>query len=276
MLELAPRFAPAWFLLGRAREALHRVTGAPEAHHGALRAYAAALDLDPRDELGARVHLAGLGSGDPLDALTPGYVRALFDAYASDFDRHLTQTLGYRAPAMIVEALGRLQAVPFPRALDLGCGTGLMGRALAGRVGRLAGVDLSPAMLAQARRTGLYEDLAESDLLAFLQAQPEESADLAVAADVLVYCGRLDPIFAAVGRVLTPAGLFAFTVQEGGNGGVSLGPDARFAHGEGHVRETALGSGLGVRHLARVSTRQDRDAAVPGLLVVLSREGAGP
>jgi len=36
-------------------------------------------------------------------------------------------------------------------ALDLGCGTGLAGAAIAGRVTHLTGVDLSPAMLARAR-----------------------------------------------------------------------------------------------------------------------------
>ncbi len=38
-------------------------------------------------------------------ALPPAYVARLFDDYAPRFDRHLTQTLGYRGPELIVSAL---------------------------------------------------------------------------------------------------------------------------------------------------------------------------
>ena len=52
------------------------------------------------------------------------------------------------------------------KALDCGCGTGLSGRALfdAEACLRLDGVDLSEAMCAKARDTGLYEDVAKGEL----------------------------------------------------------------------------------------------------------------
>ncbi len=84
-------------------------------------------------------------------------------------------------------------------------------------------------MIAKARAKNLYDRLAVADLLDFLAAEPAESADLAVAADVFVYVGDLDPVFAASARVLEPDGLFAFTAQSLGEGaGFHVGEDLRF------------------------------------------------
>jgi predicted TPR repeat methyltransferase len=266
-LDLAPRYAPAWFLLGRARESLP----GEAARQGALNAYACALDIDPDDALGARLRVARLGAGDGSEAIGPGYVRALFDAYAARFDRHLVGELGYRGPELVRAALAEVGPVRFRHVLDLGCGTGLMGRALAGACDHLAGCDLSPNMLARARATGLYAELAEADLGAFLAGRAPGAADLVVAADVLVYVADLAPVAAAAARALAPGGLLAFTLQAWDGPGVTLGEDARYAHGEAHLRGAAAAAGLDVASLARASTRRDRGAAVPGWLAVLAR-----
>ncbi|HEX8415983.1 MAG TPA: methyltransferase domain-containing protein [Methylobacterium sp.] len=276
-LELAPRFAPAWFLLGRAREARHRTTGDAADHHAALRAYANALDLDPDDGIGARLHLAQLGVGDALGAISPGYVRALFDGYAVRFERHLVDDLHYRGPSMLREAIDALPDAParFGDALDLGCGTGLMGAALAGRVDRLTGIDLSPAMLAQAERTGRYVSLVEGDLTTFLDGAPALSFDLVVAADVFIYLGHLDRALAGIGRALRRGGLAAFTVQSHDGDGAVLGPDARYAHGDAHIRAAASASGLDVESLTPAAIRRERGADVPGRIAVLRQPGTG-
>src|SRR5690349_3976494 len=75
-LELAPDFAPAHALLGRASAALGRTAEA-----GA--ALARALALEPDDALGVRIDLARLGALSMEEAIGPGYVRALFDDYAA-------------------------------------------------------------------------------------------------------------------------------------------------------------------------------------------------
>src|SRR3954469_14645443 len=80
-LELAPDFAPAHALLGRARLAL----GAREEAAAALRR---ALALEPEDALGAGLELARLGALPDEAAITRFYVRALFDDYAPRFEKH--------------------------------------------------------------------------------------------------------------------------------------------------------------------------------------------
>lgn len=276
-LELAPGYAPAWFLLGRAREARHRQGGDAAERQAALRAYAAALDLDPDDALGARVALAQIGQGAPMGAMTPGYVRALFDDYAPRFERHLVGTLRYRAPELIVTALDALPDAPaaYDAVLDLGCGTGLVGAALGERARRLVGVDLSPAMLAQAARGGRYARLVEADLATFVGGEPAGSVDLATAADVLIYVGDFTGTLAAVARVLRPGGLFAFTVQTCDGDGFVLGADARYAQSDALVHGALARTGFALCNIQPAALRCERGRDVPGRVVVARRVCAG-
>src|ERR1700722_3896056 len=78
-VELAPRFATAWFALGAIRDRLGD-------HNGAIAAFAQARDTDPEDYHGARLQLARLGAGDAAPAMTETYVRRLFDQYARRHD----------------------------------------------------------------------------------------------------------------------------------------------------------------------------------------------
>ncbi|TNC15023.1 methyltransferase domain-containing protein [Methylobacterium terricola] len=267
VLELAPGYGPAWLLLGRARAADSGTRGQ------AAEAFRAALALDPDDALGAGLHLAELGEA-PAAAISPAYVRALFDGYAGRFERHLVEGLGYCGPALIRDALVRVAGAEarFGPALDLGCGTGLMARALDGLVGPLVGIDLSPGMLAEARRTGLYARLHEGDLRTALTGEPPDSAGLAVAADVFIYLREIGPVLREVARVLAPGGLFAFTVQgHPGERGVVLGADGRYAHGIASVRADAAAAGFAVALLEPAEIRRQNGVGVPGWLVVLAR-----
>jgi predicted TPR repeat methyltransferase len=269
VLELAPDFAPAHALLGRAATELG-------VRDEAVRALRRALELEPDDVLGVSLDLARLGALPPDEAMTDSYVRALFDDYAPKFDRHLTRSLAYRGPELIVDALRRacskrIRDDRFGTVLDLGCGTGLMGQALDGASASLVGVDLSPRMLEKAAKTKLYGELHEGDLVSFLKGRAGGEADLVVAADVFVYMAALDEVFGEVHRVLKREGLFAFTVQAHEGEGFVLGQDARYAHGENYLRTLADGSGFATVILERVSTREDRGKPVPGFLAVLQR-----
>lgn len=269
VLELAPGFAAAHALLGRAAAEL----GLREEAIGALRR---ALEIEPEDALGVRLDLAKLGALPPDDAITDGYVRALFDDYAPKFDRHLTKSLAYRGPELIADALRRacskrLRDYRFGLTLDLGCGTGLMAQALVGLCSSIEGVDLSPRMLEKAERTKLYAALHEGGLVGFLKERKAGEADLVVAADVFVYMAGLEAAFQEAHRVLKREGLFAFTVQAHEGEGFILGDDARYAHGEAYLRSLADTAGFSIVLLEKVSTREDRGKPVPGLLAVMQR-----
>jgi predicted TPR repeat methyltransferase len=269
VLELAPDFAAAHAMLGRSLAEFGEQEEAVEALHRALA-------LESADELGVRLDLARLGALAPNEAITEGYVRALFDDYAPKFDQHLTKSLSYRGPELIADALRRAcskqaREYRFGPTLDLGCGTGLMAQALDGSCTSVEGVDLSPGMLEKAGKTTLYDALHEGELVSFLSGRATAEADLVVAADVFVYMAALDSAFRQVHRVLKGEGLFAFTVQAHEGEGFILGADARYAHSETYVRQLAEAVGFTMVIFERVSTREDRGTPVPGFLAVLQR-----
>ncbi len=263
-LEIAPTWAPAWFALGEAREAL----GARDA---AVQAFAQALAHEPEDSQGARLRLARLGAHDMPAQPPQAYVRDLFDQYAARFETHLVKDLLYRAPAILRDAvLGhRGPDARFVHALDLGCGTGLMAREIAAHCARMDGCDLSPAMVAKARASGLYGRAETADLIDFLKSYEARSIDLVLAADVFVYCGDLAAIFAAVARIVVPGALFVFSLQRAEKGTYQLGEDLRYAHARSYVGALAEAHGFAIAACDDVSVRQDRGQPVPGLCVVL-------
>jgi predicted TPR repeat methyltransferase len=263
-LELAPAWAPAWFAIADVREKRRDRAGAAEF-------YRAALAADPGDALGAGPRLALLERRQ-IAALPAPYVARLFDDYAPRFDRHLTEKLGYRGPEVILAALD--EAAPgrrFSLGLDLGCGSGLMGRALRARVGRLVGVDLSERMVAKAREAGVYDELSVGDLVAFLHGRTAGEADLAVAADALVYLGDLRSVCAAAAAALAQGGLFVFTLERG-EAPFALGWSLRFQHSEEHVREAVAGAGLRLVALKTAATRTEGGADAPGWLAAAARD----
>jgi predicted TPR repeat methyltransferase len=257
--EAAPAFAPAWFALGEARERLGDDNAATAAFHQALA-------IDPDDRCGAALHLARLGVTAAASAMSPAYVRTLFDQYAPRFDEAL-KGLAYGGPVRLREAVEKARpGASFNHMLDLGCGTGLAGAAFRPLVQHLTGVDLSPAMVAQARAKQIYSRLDTGDLLQFLTAEQPGSYDLVIAADVFVYLFDLAPVAAAVARVLRPNGAFGFTVETHEGDGVELGAKLRYRHSAEHVRRAV--AGLRLLALSPVTTRTEANEDVPGLLAL--------
>jgi predicted TPR repeat methyltransferase len=267
-LERAPDFASAWFALGETRAQ----SGNRE---GAVAAFRAALTADPADRHGAALHLARLGEADPSVAMTPAYVRSLFDQYAGHFDAALAG-LAYRGPALLRDALRaaaatRRRPFRFTHAVDLGCGTGLVAEALREDCDAIVGVDLSPAMVAAARSRGVYAEVAVGDMVAFITSQAAGACDLVVAGDAFVYLADLAPICRAVARALARDGLFAFTVETHDGTGVVLGEKLRYAHGADHVRTALAAAELDLLVLDPASIRTEKGVPVPGLVVVAGR-----
>jgi predicted TPR repeat methyltransferase len=268
-LERAPDFASAWFALGEIR-------AQQGDRAGAVAAFRAALAADPADRHGAALHLARLGDAEPAAAMAPAYVRALFDQYAPDFDRALVEGLGYRGPKVIYEALRTVAAAcgrffRFERAVDLGCGTGLVAEALRDCCGAIVGVDLSPAMVATARRKGVYAEIAVGDMVAFIAGRAKGSCDLVVAGDAFVYLADLAPVCRAAAHALAPNGLFAFTIETHAGTGIVLGEKLRYAHDADHVRGALDAAGLAPFVLDPASTRSENGAPVPGRVIVAGK-----
>lgn len=266
LMRQAVELAPGW-TIGRARLAVF------EAQAGEREAAVANLRRvrreDPEGRTGADLALATLGDATAPAAAPAAYVEALFDSYAGRFERSLVERLGYRAPDILMEELQASNAPrAFETALDLGCGTGLMGERVRPFARRLDGLDLSSEMLARARAKGLYDHLTLGDLLdeSLMQA---EVYDLVTAADVLIYTGDLAPVFSSVARRSRPGGHFAFTIEtHDGSQAFRLQPSLRYAHSPAGTRDLLEHAGFALLRERTIVVRRDRGEDVKGLAVI--------
>ena len=239
----------------------------------AVASFRRAFAVDPAGSGYAR-HMVAAITGETTEAAPADYIRKLFDGYAPRFDAHLVGELGYAVPELMRRAVDRLHEDKgvFGRALDLGCGTGLVGEAFREKVKELHEVDLSAKMLDRARRKGVYDAVHLEDVHDCLRRYAAEAMtfNLVLAAELFIYIGNLEPIFARVAEVLAPGGLFAFSVEGTDDGAFKLLRTGRYAHGADYVRALASRHGLSVDTSDEIEIRQQAHEFAAGRLYVLS------
>ena len=267
-LDLVPHWAAGWDQLGLYAEKAGD-------HALAISAWRHVEALDDTGVFGAGLKLAAHGAGLAAEGTAVSYVEALFDQYAPQFEQSLIERLGYRVPEMlddlVNQEMNRLGIDGFARALDLGCGTGLMGQHLRGKAGFLEGIDVSAAMIAETARKGIYDSLQKAELVAALNARRAD-ADLVTAADVFIYCGALPPVLAALVPAMRPGGLAAFSLEaHDGDEPLFLRPSLRYAHGIDAARDALVVAGLEVLRFETAVLRFDRGAPIKGMLIVARR-----
>jgi ubiquinone/menaquinone biosynthesis C-methylase UbiE len=140
-----------------------------------------------------------MNDGDHLEA-----TRAYYDEFAERYEarRDGRDPGGYHdlvdeLEVAFVERYGRGRDV-----LEVGCGTGLLLRRMAGFARSAQGVDLSPGMLAQAQARGLSVALASATELPF----PDASFDVACSFKVLAHVREIGRALSEMARVVRPGG----------------------------------------------------------------------
>ncbi len=269
-LEERSEWAAGWFSLGLYEEKAGNI-------EAACAAFSRTLTLAPEDIFGAELKLAAHGrAATPILQVT-AYVERLFDDYAERFDEALVQKLHYSLPEALAEMILASGRSSFAHAIDLGCGTGLMGERLRKAVTLLEGFDLSQGMLAKARAKGIYDRLERADLADERPWAVSANADLIVAADVFNYLGDLTPAFRRAGALSVAGGLFAFSVEANQDPDeVALRPSLRFAHGESYMRHRLAEAGFAVIETRCLTLRRDAGEPVAGVIFLARRQpGAG-
>lgn len=107
-----------------------------------------------------------------------------------------------------LDLIQRIGAVPQGDVVDLGCGPGPVGEALAARFAghRILGVDASAAMLEKAKATGLYDDLTEADIAVW---EPDTPPALIFSNAALHWLGDHAALMPRLARALAPGGTLA-------------------------------------------------------------------
>ncbi|MEU4094596.1 methyltransferase domain-containing protein [Streptomyces sp. NPDC026673] len=143
-----------------------------------------------------------------------GRVRRSYDTVAGEYRDRLWGELEHKPlDRALLAALAEQTADGAPVA-DLGCGPGHVTAWLTGRGLRSVGVDLSPGMVALARRACPEAEFREGDLLRLPAADGEFGAAVALYSVIHLPPGELRPAFGEMRRVLRPSGrlLAAFHV----------------------------------------------------------------
>jgi len=271
-LSLNPNYADAYGNLG---SVLYR-QGKLDA---ALACFQQQIRLSP--ENGQAKHIIAAITGKSTERAPDQYVEKVFDDFAAKFDTHLQQVLKYAAPEQMVALVTKHSTPPAEkwRVLDLGCGTGLVGFAVAPFARQLVGVDLSGKMLEKARARNLYQRLERTDLLTMMRAEKAASYDVIFAADVFVYIGKLDEIVSEIKRLLCPGGYVAFSIEtlepssneEANQGNLQdyqLNNTGRYAQSIDYITRLAAINGFQTLEVEATQIRKEEGKPVKGYLVL--------
>ena len=143
----------------------------------------------------------------------PGAVADRYDQWAKGYDEDLA-SWSYQAPTVVTETvLSRHPAAT--SVLDVGCGTGLVGRSLRERGfgGRITGLDISEESLEIARQRGAYDSVEQADLQQRLPVE-DDRADAVVCVGVMTYLPEVEAVWREFARVTRPGGLVVVTQRE--------------------------------------------------------------
>lgn len=228
-----------------------------------------AKSLNPLDEEVDYYVAANLNLPPPLKAPTV-YVKKLFDGYAPYFETQLQQELAYASPAHLHTQWVRHVQSPVLSALDLGCGTGLVAQSFKSNCSFIDGVDISAQMIKKAKATGLYRHLHLEEVHAFLQRN-QQSYDLVICADTLIYIGELEALFAGVSQALMDGGFFSFTVESTSSSRYALKQTKRYGHAIGYLERLAKNTGLQVVAIEGDIIRHEQPEPIQGFNILLKK-----
>ena len=227
------------------------------------------LRFRPDDEVARHMMAAYDGDATPERA-SDEYVRKTFDDFASSYDAVL-ENIENRGPRLMREAVQSAFGDPAGKltVLDAGCGTGLCGSWLKAYASRLVGVDLSPKMLERAATRDCYDSLETAELVNYLQGT-DESFDLVVCADTLVYFGDLAPFMAAVAARMASGSRLVFSVEAGDDAlagaDFDITSSGRYCHGTEYVHRVVAAAGFAALDLGTHVMRMEFGKPVNALI----------
>ncbi len=263
-LKLNPRNTVALKGMASALMRLEQRTAAAEK-------YEQLLQIDPQDHV-ARHMLAALGD-KRLDHADPAYARNVFEDYAARFDKHLTETLEYNLPQRIPGMLQELDGEDawYEKALDLGCGTGLVGVEIRSFCSELVGLDVAQAMVTKAQEKAVYDELFVNDIMSWFQST-NDAFNLIICAEVVVYIGGLTDLFQACYRHTAAGGRLLLSTEQIPDGEFVLRDSGRYAHSAAYVQAQAEKAGFRLSTHKTINLRKEKGAWLEGGVFILDRD----
>lgn len=262
-IAVAPADCKSMTVLGQAYHELGRVDEA-------IALFEKRLIVEPDNPVALHLLAAYRGQQAPAQC-SRRYIEQTFDAFANNFENVLGR-LKYCGPQLVRDHLARL-AVSGLSALDLGCGTGMVGEAIKPHAQRIAGVDLSQSMLEHAAAKQVYRQLHKSDIADFLRSS-EEQYDLVTCMDTFIYIGRLDEVIPLIHRNLKPGGRLLFSTEKLAGERQQdhqLNASGRYSHHPDYLVERLSESGFTIESMNDVVIRMESGCPIKGQFVCARR-----
>ena len=285
--EISNNLGNAWKALGKKSESLKHYQRAirlnpkiAEAHknigvwyreagdyEAAKKAYRRALEIKPNYPA-AQFALDAL-TGKNVPSPPRAVVEGLFDEYAPNFEKSLLLKLDYAAPDAIRELVeSHEKNESRVNAVDLGCGTGLLGASVKHIFAELEGVDVSAEMLKVAVEKNAYKQLWHADIIQYLR-NGSLSFDYFFAADVFIYVGDLSEVFELVKTRNDRTGRFVFSIETSQEDGYQLGRSGRYAHSPSYIEKLCDTFDYKILRRADLTLRKERESNVMGSIYML-------
>lgn len=190
-----------------------------------------------------------LGPNQRPQSMPKELVTKFFTSIAVDYNQVEAENK-YRGGVLVSEQLKPLLPADGLSVVDLGCGTGIAAIPFLPQARTMLGVDLTPAMTAQAdaaviQERKLYDRVLTADISALGDALPAASADLVLMVNVAQFVGALQGAMGEAARLLKPEGIFAVTVEPYKGETFGIVPDSgRFGHSPAYVKQVGQSLGL--------------------------------
>jgi len=238
----------------------------------AARCFREHLNAFPEDP--TALHLFHACAGDAVpERATDAYILALYDDVASSYDA-LQREMSYRGVDLVASVVEN-QCGTGLDVLDAGCGTGLVGKAIARHCQHLTGVDLSGKMLEHAAATGVYHTLETGEISAYLAAHAAEF-DLITASDLLSYFGPLTTFSQRAFAALRPGGRLIATLEANPESpdNFNLRSNGRYSHAEPYLIRCLSDAGFDCAGVTLEPLRNEHGQDVPCWLVLAHKPAA--
>ncbi|NCB49768.1 MAG: tetratricopeptide repeat protein [Alphaproteobacteria bacterium] len=197
------------------------------------------------------------------EGLLSEFVECYYDAFADSYEDKMKE-LACQVPVLLKEVLASKR---FDKALDLGCGTGLLVDEIFSIASDWTGVDISSKMIQKAKEKGKYTTLIESDMVSFLEKE-ERTYNLIASSEGISFISEIESLFAQIYARLSSKGAFVFSFEESEEGkDFTLLPSGRYALSEKFLRSLLEKNGFSKITLYKKVLRKEGNGQCLGFIV---------
>ena len=154
-----------------------------------------------------------IGLDEAYSLKTPDDSIELYKKWAKTYDKDFADKVKFLSPQKIAEYFNNYSTKTDTPILDIGAGTGLLAKNIKdAKKKEILAIDISPEMLEQAKLTGCYSSLIQSDLTKKIPLNDNSIGAMVSSGTFTI--GHVGPeVFDELLRIMRPGGLFVFSIH---------------------------------------------------------------